>query len=71
LDAIALEKVILGLGMELRFVVPSVQKAASSAFTELEHYSSEPTDARRLKAFEKVMSLRNLIQRIPRSVVLP
>jgi hypothetical protein len=48
-----------------------IEAAAEEALRELELSASEPSDRQRRQAFEKVMIIRNLLQQLPRSVVLP
>jgi hypothetical protein len=55
----------------LRMISAEIRNAAAGALRELEANALNPSDKQRRQAFEKVMTVRNLLHQLPRSIVLP
>ena len=70
INAIALNREVIKR-VPLLDIVPEIRRFADAAKLALDAFAIKPTDEQRKNAFDRVMDIRNFLQQLPRSVVLP
>jgi hypothetical protein len=69
LNLLSSDTLVVG-DVPLRMIGAKIRDAAGEALRALEQNAMNPSDMQRRQAFEKIMTVRNLLQQLPRSVVL-